>query len=416
MISTCFKNEKKISWGQLFLVLIFITYPLRESFSIRLGPQSYLRLGEILFFLSPLFCFLIKDYSLVRANISKYIFYFSFYAIAFGFLLGCIVNQSFAFPFIGRSLFICTFIYVLEKKDIKIEKSFFSYLFKYIVILEASFLLLQLAGWNVFAMQIVPFSPEKVWGVTRFQGSASEPAYLVPIIVPCFYFFLNQWKDNKFFSCLSGLEIILTFSSFGFLAFLSIILISFCKKNNRLNVTSVINVLITATVVFLITYTFFPKITFFIDNFSTKAFSFIMNNQDEMDYSAAERTENKNVAIAALKKMPFEKKILGMGLGATQHYTESGVIWYIPAQEAHCAYLALLINVGVVGLFFFLRIFSSLVKIKSKDVYSNSLFCGIIIQLLQFFIVGNIWLYFLWFNVGLLILIAKNKFSEEVFV
>lgn len=416
MISVCFKNEKKISWGQLFLALVFVTYPLRESFSIRLGPQSYLRFGEIIFFLSPLFSLLIKDYSLVRTNISKYIFFFSIYAIVFGFLLGTIVNSSYAFLFIGRSFFICSFIYIFDKLNIKIEQKFFSQLFKYIVVLEAFFFLLQFIGWNIVAMQIIPFSPDKVWGVTRLQGTASEPGYLVPIIAPCFYFFLVQWQNNKLFSCLSGLELILTFSSFAFFAFFVIVFLALCLKNNRLSIVKAINTLLVIFIAVFFMYVSSSKASFIIDNFTTKVLSSVIENQNEIDWSAAERNENKTVALAAFKKMPFEKQIFGMGLGATQYYTETGVKWYFPAQEAHCAYLAMLINIGVVGFALFLRIFFKLIKIKSKDVYSNALFCGVVIQILQFFIVGNIWLYFLWFNIGMIILIAKNKYSEEAFV
>jgi len=400
-----FSNHSSLKFNSLFFLGILVFYPLREAFSIKLGPQSFFRFGDAFIFLAPIFCFLLK----LKGQSFKICYamgLFLLYVIVAGVLFGEIVNFSYAQNFIIRAVFVSCFIFVCEHIVIDSSIRLFDKFFKYVVLLELCFCIIQLCGFNFFGLHFSSFNPEAVWGVRRLNGTASEPGYLVPVLVPCLYYFFINRKKNTMYFLLVCLEFLFTFSSFAYIIFL--LTLGYAIAQTKKKWGNFFIPIAFLTMFLFALFTFVPQLNLIQQNVQGKIIAYIVEDESKMDWSAAERAENKKVATRAFKNMSIEKKLFGMGLGATQYYTEHGVKYHYASNEAANAYLALLLNVGIVGLFLFFCIMYKVYKLKYDNTISKTFYWALVVQLFQYTITGNIWMYLTWFNIGLLIIVRRN--------
>lgn len=391
--------------SNLFLMGIFLLFPLREAFSFSLGPQSFFRFADIFVFLSPLFLLLVKKTD-ARGSVSFWLAVFIGYAVLLGYICGKIVDQSYAFTFIVRAFATLLFIYVCEHASLSINTLMFDKFFKYVVTIEFIFCLMQLLGFNFFALHFSSYNPEKFFGVRRLSGTASEPGYLVPVLVPCLYYFFANRQNNLKYLVMVCFEFLFSFSSFAYAAFL--LTLSYLALQTKEKLKKIFVPVVMLAIFFILLFIAVPQLYFVQQRIQEKIVSYVIEDESKMDWSAAERTENKKVATNAFDNLTIDEKIVGMGLGATKYFTERGVKYHFAGQEAGNAYLALLLNLGIAGLTLFFFVMYKVLKLKEQNVISNSLFCALIVQFIQYTITGNIWLYTLWFNVGLLIIVRKN--------
>lgn len=394
---------------KLYLLLLFIAYPLRESFAFTMGA-SPIRMGELIVGFSPLILLSLPNKSnrnwSTRGNL---LILFFIYILVVSTLSSSLFDSAFAFKYIIRAFLFISFIKIAETKTIYVTPYFFDRLLKYTLLIQIPFCILQFVGYDFLFMSIVPYDGAPFAGIIRCNGTASEPGYLVPILASCLFYFINTRRENKKWLYLTLLVLFLCFSSFSIIMvplFLWFVLRENPqKKKTRLFLRTIVFVSICLIVVVF----FVPEFLLFIQAVQTKVIAFISGNTDNMDYSAAERTENIQVAISSIKKMNWLNLFLGYGLGACGIITRNNVVTFLPGEEAYNLYFSNILNIGIVGSCIIYIFFYKVIRYSNDDLFSKSFKFAIVVQLIQYFILGNIWLYFLWFDLFFLIIIKKNR-------
>ena len=160
----------------------------------------------------------------------------------------------------------------------------------------------------------------------------------------------------------------------------------------------------------------FPQVRDIYEGISTKVLAFSSFDEEDMDYSGAERAENLLVATEALLESGGKSLLFGQGIGATAYYTDNNVVMFKPAEEANNLFLSVLLNQGLIGLILLLLLFGSVFRQARKTASSMALFAGFLTQLLQYMIVGNLWLYFFWLYIFFIIVINRQQELDEDFV
>ncbi|MBQ3699190.1 MAG: O-antigen ligase family protein [Prevotella sp.] len=398
-----------------FLLLLLIAFPLRESIVLMIGESTPMRIGELLMGLCPFIYVICKDeYENKITTTSKILFIFLAYSFIFGVLLADHFQSMFAVKYFLRGVLFFFLVKIAETKVVNVSENYVEKLFKYTIVIELVFCLMQMLGVTILFGEFESYNASETFGFKRVSGTASEPGYLIPLLTPCIYYFLSDYKKYKVWVYLSFALVILSLSSFGYVAVLVVILMkliisdrSGAIKKIVLSGIGILLALYTASIVF-------PQLSDAYEGVSTKILAFASSNEEDMDYSGAERTENIFVATEALINGSIGDIIFGQGIGATAYYTEANVILYKPAEEANNLYLSVALNQGVIGLLLLLLIFRSVFRQTNKDVASLSFFAGMITQLLQYFIVGNLWLYFLWYYIFFIIALNRQKVETGV--
>lgn len=400
---------------KIFLYILLIVLPLRESFALMIGESTPMRLGEMLVAFCPIFYFIYKDeYEEPVNTTSNLLIIFLAYSFIAGIVFGEHIDLSFAVKYFIRGVLFFILIRIAENKVIYIPEKFIELLFKYTVIIESIFCFMQMLGYTLLFGEFGPYTASETFGFQRLSGTASEPGYLIPIITPCIYYFISDFEKYRYWAILSFAIAILSLSSFGYVAILVVILIKLYmifRENDYKNVLVIGGSLLFALFTVSIS---FPQVRDVYEGISTKVLAFSSFEEEDMDYSGAERTENLLVATEALLESSGKSLLFGQGIGATAYYTENNVVMFKPAEEANNLFLSVLLNQGLLGLILLLLVFRSVFKqTRRNNSSSMALFVGILTQLLQYMIVGNLWLYFFWLYIFFIIVINRQQELDE---
>lgn len=399
---------------KIYLYLLLIVLPLRESFALMIGENTPMRFGEMLIALCPILFFIYKEeYEEPVNSTSNLLLIFLIYSFVVGIGFGEHVEPSFAVKYFIRGILFFILIRVAENKVICISEDYIALLFKYVVVVESIFCIMQMFGYTILFGEFGPYNASETFGFQRLSGTASEPGYLIPIMTPCIYYFISDFRKYSFWAILSLAIAILSLSSFGYVAILVVILIKLFLSNRYSIVKSVLVSGIVLLVALFAVSMAFPQVKDVYEGISTKVLAFSSFDEEDMDYSGAERAENIVVAADAFLEGGGTSMLLGQGIGATAYYTENNVVFYKSAEEANNIYLSVMLNQGLVGLILLLLLFISVFKQTSKTSSSMAFFVGFLIQILQYFIVGNLWLYFFWFYIFFIIVINRQQVLEE---
>ena len=402
---------------KIFLYLLLIVLPLRESFAVMIGESTPIRFGEMLMALCPIFYFVIKEEYEAPDNITSYlIFSFLAYSLIVGVGFAELLQPTFAAKYFIRGVFFFVLIRIAETKVIFISEEFVELLFKYTVIIEAIFCLMQMFGYTLLFGELGPYNASVTFGFQRLSGTASEPGYLIPIITPCIYYFTSDLYKYKYWAIASGIITILSLSTFGYVALLVVILIRLYVSYRDLIVKSILVSGLSIMFALVTVLVLFPQVRDVYEGISTKVMAFSSFDEDDMDYSGAERAENLLVATEAFLEDSGERMVLGQGIGATAHHTENNVVFFKPAEEANNLFLSVIINQGLIGLILLLLVFFSIFRQIRMTDSSMAFFVGFLIQLLQYFIVGNLWLYFFWIYIFFIIVLNRQQVWEEEYI
>lgn len=402
---------------KIFLYLLLIVLPLRESFALMIGESTPMRFGEMLMALCPVFFLVYKeDYEEAKHTTSNLLLIFLVYSFVFGIGLGEHVLPSFAVKYFIRGILFFILIRIAENKVIIITEECIELLFKYTVIIEGFFFLMQMFGVTMLFGKFGPYVASETFGFQRLSGTASEPGYLIPIITPCVYYFISDFKKYSLWAITSIAIAVLSLSSFGYVAIMVVFLVRLFLSHRYSFLKSVLVSGLGFLFALLAASVMFPQVKDAYEGISTKIIAFSSFNEEDMDYSGAERAENLIVAAEAFMEGGGKSKLLGQGVGATAFYTENNVVMYKPAEEANNLYLSVMLNQGVIGLLLLLLLFFSIFQQTNKKASSMALCIGFLTQLLQYFIVGNLWLYFFWFYIFFIIIINRQQRVEEYYV
>lgn len=402
---------------KIFLYLLLIVLPLRESFALMLGETTPMRFGEILMALGPVLLFVYKEeYEEPLTITSTLLFLFLAYSLVVGVGFAELLQPSFAVKYFIRGVLFFILIRIAETKVIYIPEDYIELLFKYTVVIEAIFCVMQLFGYTILFGEFGVYDASETFGFQRLSGTASEPGYLIPIITPCIYYFISDFGKYKFWAIASLMILLLSLSSFGYVAILVVILIKLYSSYRDVFIKSV---LISGFSIILALFALalvFPQVKDVYEGVSNKIFAFSSFDEMDMDYSGAERAENLMVATEVVSESSPERMLLGQGVGATAFHTENNVVLFKPAEEANNLYLSVLINQGVIGLILLLLLFFTIFRQVRNTPASMAFFVGFLTQALQYFIVGNLWLYFFWIYIFFIIVLHRQQVLEEDYI
>ena len=394
--------------GSLVLYFILITFPLREAIAYSSNGTSFIRVGEVLFLFSPFIYIFGRKTDGIKSGVSNYCILLAMYSIVFGLCFASHLDSTYAYTFIARCIAITFFIKICEKLDFNVSPSFFEKLFKYTIIVEAILCSFQLTGHTLIGLKVLPYD-SFIGLVPRLSGTASEPGFLIPVLSPSLYYFLSTYRYNKFWFWLTLLFMILSTSSFAYPIILFIFLYNAFNKSKSKAMKLAISYSILFFVAVIILITLSPSASDFVDYSINKILAFGSGSQDDMDYSGMERTVNRIAGFDGFVNMSVIEKFIGGGFGTALYYSEKYVVSYGTSNECGIAYLGMLLNLGILGLSILFALFKKVHKLKTKCIISTAIYIGFIVQAIQFLIITNIWIYFFWFEIGLLIILKRNE-------
>lgn len=411
------------------LTLISLLIPLREAFGIRIYNIPF-RIGELIIPIIVLIGIIniIKNKETKKRN--QYV-EILLGVLLLNFILTCIVSlvhineidQAFFIKYIIRNFVYFIFLLVFYKNVQNYEKIDFKRFIKYIIYIEVIFYILEAFNIYIYFSNIIEYSTNKtsIFGsIIRFCGTASEPGYLAPILIlpVCYLSSIHKRnRDDTIHYIVSIVLVILTFSAFVYVSAILIIVLNKLKYyyENRIKIKinkniAILIIIIALIIIGIIIYTRIninSKLSKTVNMITNKINSYLFLDAGETtDYSSKVRKLNYEYAKNMFKNSNFLEKIIGNGTGAYSYSAENekkyGDLIEI-SEEAHSIYYSTITDRGLIGIIIFGTIIYCIFKLRVNTIESNSIFASILIQLLQFFIVGNMWLYFMWFEIALLI-------------
>ena len=400
------KNSKQIK--VYFAFLLFLFFPLRESFAFSPANQTFIRFGDLLISASIIIYLLCPKQLKSKAPVSNALLIFMLYALVFGVFFASIFEMSYAIKFLLKGFGTVFFLRILEKVNIKVGPLFFDKLFFYTICITVVLCALQLLGYTIEGLKFLPYTAT-LYGLPRLNGTASEPGFLVPLIAPCYAYYLYKYKEHPFLLAISVLILLFTNSSFGYVAIAFVLVAMFFQMKGKAKLKYASKGIPIFCIALVGCLFLFPKLTNTIEMSAKKILAFGSSSTADMDWSAAERFENRLAGFRGYYELPLENKIMGGGLGTAQHFSEKYVVAHFTSEECGIAYLGVLLNLGIVGIVLLIFLFYRMRKYSDNNVVSKDLFLSIVIQAVQFFIIAGMWIYLFWFDIGLLILAYKNR-------
>lgn len=399
---------------------LFGMLPLREAIGISIAGMP-LRLGELLFLLFPIYCiFQTKN---IHFNINKYakrilliLLFFLIYSSLFSLINYSKIDSSYFIKTIFKGflvLFFLVFAFTL-KRDLP-ENKFIKYM-KYIVILELCFYLIQAFGYTISFCKIEKYSPTVFMGIKRFQGTASEPGYLAPILALPLYFFSKKIRTNYLWFALTCILIILSFSLFNYIVLLMVVFSILWKYIKEISFKKLLLILLCIILSMTIIIAASSTIRNAFMGMINKGLQFLGVSNKSADFSANDRMSNYSLAFKMISEFNFFEIFVGRGTGAYSAYSLANrEMVFMHAEEAYNLYLSTFTDRGIIGLAIMVLLIYNIYKLKEKDnLISSTVFFAILVQFIQYLLVGNIWLYFLWFEVAVLSMIKKDDIKEEL--
>lgn len=330
------------------------------------------------------------------------------------------IDHTFFLKFVFKNIFYFLFMLNIILTRKKINNESIKIMCKIIVLIQIPFFVLE----YIFNIQVVGFSfIEPIQKITigniqiyRFVGSASEPAYIIPLLAMPLYYFTNNKEKNRFYLYLTLLFIFLTFSPFGYciLALNYLIFLKKLRKQKHIKYIQEVLILMLVFLILILVIINTQLKTYFNSMFNKMLGYITFEYAGKMDWSAMDRSQHIRYAIELFKSSSFKNIIFGNGTGFYYFNSLNNPNLYINnVEEAYNLYLSTLVDRGLLGFVLLIAIFVSILNIKTNDSISKAIKFGIIVQFIHYGLVGNMWLYFLWFQVSMLICYNNNLERNE---
>jgi hypothetical protein len=416
MHNTETKLSKTLKYGSLLL------FPLRDAFGFYLGTTP-LRLGELWTVFYSLFILLSPKIRKKEAPIVAFLLMNLFLVFAGLFIGQGNFDQGFAMKYILRNVlnlflicgFLCSSIaFSNQDVDRMMKYSFFVQLCAFVLLYGTHHYLYmsELLNWNniLASGQVINFG-----GVTipRFLGTSSEPGYLAAFLPMLLYYFLrSNIKHRSFYISATCLMVVSTFSAAVYIA-TAFVFFTF-SADTGLKKKYLLGVILAILGVSLI-YLFSNDVQNMVNRMVfEKVVSMISGNK--FDYSATERNLHIKNAIRVFESSDVIQTIFGRGTGGylynTLHFG-SGLYSY-DVEEAYNLYLSTLVDRGIIGLVLIIALFVILRNhVVRKDIFSESIFVGILLQFFHWTITGNLWQYYFWTEIVFLFGYYRWKLGQE---
>ncbi len=349
---------------------------------------------------------------------------------------GGMIVSSFAYKYLARNLLYLAVMAVFlgisyEINELQIEK-----LMKYIVWVQfCASIFTILTDKILYCGQLISTHDNEnanyinIAGhlIDRLKGTCAEPGYLAPIIsIPLYYFIAmycakdSDYKKRVQALCYIAVMMFISLFSFSSAVYLMGVIVVLLALTTSKPVIRKYMLVFTG-VAFFFGVALFVAVNesarrFVISNFISKINYYVFrDNSGGFNFSAVDRAQHVDLAKRLIRNSSFFELVFGRGTGAyffnslkEDSFLQSNV------SEANNIYLSSLVDRGVIGLVCVITTFIACYKRWIKnDIYSSTLFFGIVMQGVHWFITGNYWLYYFWVEVILLIGYYKYKTSNK---
>ena len=321
------------------------------------------------------------------------------------------IDKTFFVKTLAKSILCFFLIYLVITRRFSFSKNNIDVLFKWTVIVELFFFVLQ----YIFKKHIIDFrlvdlpgTTMMINGITRFTGSASEPGYIVPILAPCCYYFVKNYKNNKFYCFVSHVLLLLTFSAFGYLTLLveALVIIKDSSQKQRRTIFLIGFSFIAILAIIIFSSDKISSLFMYYFNKLLSYFSFLSLDSkfnSSLEWSAADRSQNIVIALKMFIDGNPTQQLFGRGTGAYSFLQSDYGILIEGTEEAYNLYFSTLTDRGLLGLLILILLFKTILKIPANNTVSKSLKYGCSIQIIHYFFVGDMWLYFFWQEIVMLV-------------
>lgn len=259
----------------------------------------------------------------------------------------------------------------------------------------------------------------------RYSGTSSEAGYLGPLLAMPLFYFLTTFKKNKYLFFITIGLLTISLSTFNYIIIvIAVVYYFFLYDRKKLMQYSLLIGFVSFAAVLLLPIIFKDTLAATVIQANTgKVIGFLTFDLSKtQDWSSMDRTEHLYNAIKFFFSGDFMQILLGHGTGAYSFYAlHHSDVTVENVQEAYNIYLSTLTDRGIIGLILFIVIYYNIYKIKTNNTISNAIWFALFIQLVHYFIVGNMWLYYVWQEVLFLIgyekylLINKNiKYETQI--
>lgn len=400
--------------NNLYDQILFLVYPLRDSIAFNLSSIP-LRIGEI-------YNGIYSGILLISRKESKALLkgapLWIIVALAVNLILTLLgglshwgeIDKVFFAKYSVRNLLNLILVYVVVVTDKRYSPEDLARVMRYALIIQVLFAILEFAGGlTLYLSEIVePQYNLAITSIPRFNGTASEAAYIIPLLMMLLvYYFLK----SRYMTCaLVVVLALLTLSTFGYAMLALTMVYCLVKKKPHMRVKVLIGVAIFAGLLFCALY---------IDDgllqstpfgpFAEKMHAYISGaifsgSSLAGDASTNDRLQQMQLAMEMIDARGLGSTLFGGGTGAYSVYAAAAGAGNISdAAEAYNLVLSTMCDRGILGVACLIVIIYSIWKVKTDDPVSDALFIAIVAQLLHFLLIGNMWRYYFWDEVILLI-------------
>ncbi|WP_026659364.1 hypothetical protein [Butyrivibrio sp. AC2005] len=419
-------RNKRISLLSVAIFGMLFTFPLKDAFAYTIKDVPF-RLSEIWIVISLFFIFFVSAWKLkYKESGILWIVLFNLLVT----LLGVVLNKetivfSFAIKYIARNmLWLMVLVFFLGSR-FEITSQNIDMLMKYTAWVQAIACIFTVITNRYFYLSDLLFAGDRydanfisIAGHVfhRLKGTCSEPGYLAPLLAMMLYYFLmkyldeyNTQRDNiKYMTYIFVLFVISLFSFSSAVYGIDLIIICYVLITSRQRVNKCLVILLgmaALLVAFVIVLSSRAMSQALFDNVINKVSYYIFRQDNaSFNFSAVDRSQHVEFAKKIISESTISELILGKGTGA--YYFKSLLrtdFYQNNVSEANNIYLSSMTDRGILGVAGVIATFIYCKKMLHKDIYSRTLFCGIIAQGLHWILVGNFWLYGFWYEILFLI-------------
>ena len=409
--------------------LLLLALPLMDVGIVLFGVP--IRIGEFLFILF-LFRLIDQGSFLQRTKLHAKGFLVAFFILANLVLVLAVspfsnVDTPFFLKYVARNALYFMAMTSFIIKPIQVERINADKFIKYILYTVTVFYLLELidyylVGLNWDAIFVSRQNKHIFRGlIIRFSGPSSEPAFIVPLLsITLMYGFLTK---KRFHAILSIILILLTFSSFGYLAIAFSVFFFFRNTANKEMMRKVKSFAVNSfAFILLLGVMFADKISTLIAYNWTKIQAYFRVG-DVTEWSASQRTNHVKLAFNLFADSPWYRKLWGNGTGYYSKMSRAFDKFYLDdAEEAHSLYVSTLTDRGIIGLLLILILFFVISRIRvPKNIQGQyrpfflAIKFGVLVKIVHWMFTGMVWQYYFWVEVVLLLSLSMyyNKKAHE---
>lgn len=410
--------------------LLFFFFPFRDSVGMNVGVPF--RIGEIYSGFYSIYLLLKKKKHFIIPHIDNNI-YAIIVLLTFNLFIVLIVSilnydridQPFLIKYVIRNCLTIFLMFSIWKVPLSYNEKLIEWSAKWNIILQ----LIAAFFFFVLGQRIYMNSLTSIWDIQtseyggfefpRYSGTTAESGFLAPLLAyPLLYFaYYHKDKINKIFLIITIILLMISLSTFNY----AILLFAFCyylyhQNRNKLICSLVLICLFIVTIYIVLSFLQSGSLlsTILEANMKKGIGYLTFGTYGELDWSANDRNEHLLNAFNFFINGNFMELLLGHGTGAYSYLaSHHSAVLVENVEEAYNLYLSTLTDRGLIGFVTYLIIIFKIYRIKTNNMISNTIWFAILVQLIHYFLVGGMWLYYVWQEVVFLVGFEKYRYIKK---